>query len=64
MAGFEVQEWRKEDYLITTDAEKQDIAAIHRYLTRSTWAAGIDRETVAISVQITLISGFFTKKPK
>lgn len=59
MAGFEVQEWCKEDYLITTDAEKQDITAIHRYLTRSTWAAGIDRETVAISVQNSLNFGLF-----
>lgn len=33
MASFDVQEWRKENYLVTTDAEKQDIAAIHRYLT-------------------------------
>ncbi|APG17374.1 N-acetyltransferase [Kosakonia radicincitans DSM 16656] len=53
------QEWRKEGYLITTDKEKQDIAAIHRYLTRSTWAAGIDRETVAISVQNSLNFGLF-----
>jgi len=59
MASFDVQEWRKENYLVTTDAEKQDIAAIHRYLTRSTWAVGIDRETVAISVQNSLNFGLF-----
>ncbi|SCC68547.1 GNAT family N-acetyltransferase [Kosakonia oryziphila] len=54
-----VHEWHKDGFLITTDVEKQDITEIHCYLTRSTWAAGIDRETVALSVQNSLNFGLF-----
>ncbi|SFT52524.1 Predicted N-acetyltransferase YhbS [Kosakonia arachidis] len=54
-----VQEWHKDGFLISTDVEKQDITEIHRYLTRSTWAPGIDRETVALSVQNSLNFGLF-----
>lgn len=52
-------EWEKEGYLISTDPSKLDVAAIHRYLTRSTWAAGIDEETVSLSVQNSLNFGIF-----
>ncbi len=54
-----VQQWCKDDYLITTDRARMDIEAIHRYLTRSTWAAGIDGETVALSVENSLNFGLF-----
>lgn len=52
-------EWEKEGYLISTDPSKLDVPAIHRYLTRSTWAAGIDEETVSLSVQNSLNFGMF-----
>lgn len=52
-------EWEKEGYLISTDPSKLDVPAIHRYLTRSTWAAGIDEETVSLSVQNSLNFGIF-----
>lgn len=38
--------WTKDTYLITTDFQKLDIPAIHAYLTRSSWAPGIDEQTV------------------
>ena len=59
MDELAIQEWRKEDYLISTDKTKLDISAIHRYLTRSTWAEGIDEETVFNSVQHSLNFGVF-----
>lgn len=52
-------EWEKEGYLISTDPSKLDVPAIHHYLTRSTWAAGIDEETVSLSVQNSLNFGIF-----
>lgn len=52
-------EWEKEGYLISTDHNKLDVPAIHQYLTRSSWAAGIDKETVSLSVQNSLNFGIF-----
>lgn len=44
---------------ITTDPQKMDIIAIHQFLTRSTWAAGISLETVQLSVTHSLCFGLF-----
>lgn len=54
-----VYEWRTNPYLISTDKEKSDQKAIHEYLTRSTWAAGIDINTVAVSIQNSLTFGVY-----
>lgn len=42
----EVCNWSKDQYQITTDINQVDIAAVHAYLTRSSWAPGIDEQTV------------------
>ncbi len=39
-------EWKREDYLISTDPALLDLDVIHGFLTRSTWSTGIPRETV------------------
>jgi GNAT superfamily N-acetyltransferase len=39
-------EWKREDYLISSNPALLDLEVIHGFLTRSTWAAGIPRETV------------------
>lgn len=54
-----VHEWEQEGYLISTDHDKLDVPAIHRYLTRSTWAAGIDEGTVSTSIQNSLNFGVY-----
>jgi GNAT superfamily N-acetyltransferase len=38
--------WTKETYRITTDVGQIDFPAVHAYLTRSSWAPGIDPKTV------------------
>lgn len=43
-------ETRMDDYLITTDAAKIDVKAVHDYLNRSYWAAGIPKEVVEKSI--------------
>lgn len=55
----EIYEWRKNSYLVSTDREKLDVKAIHRYLTRSTWAKGINLDTVATSIENSLIFGIY-----
>jgi len=45
-----IHEWRRNNYLVTTDREKLDVSAIHQYLTRSTWAKGIELNIVSASI--------------
>ncbi|WP_336748970.1 GNAT family N-acetyltransferase [Pantoea vagans] len=54
-----VFEWRNSSYLLSTDKKKLDHEAIHQYLTRSTWAAGIDMNTVAVSIDNSLTFGVY-----
>ena len=51
--------WTKDTYLITTDFQKLDIPAIHAYLTRSSWAPGIDEQTVRAGAENSLNFGLF-----
>jgi GNAT superfamily N-acetyltransferase len=44
---------------ISTDRERQDVDAIHAYLTRSYWAAGISKARVAKSLDESLCFGLF-----
>ena len=55
----EIREWYKDDDLVSTDKEKLDIQAIHQYLTRSTWAKGIDLDTVSASIENSLNFGVY-----
>lgn len=59
MSISEKHEWHKDNYLISTDREKLDIQAIHRYLTRSTWAKGIDLSIVGASIENSLNFGVY-----
>jgi GNAT superfamily N-acetyltransferase len=54
------QEYRRGNFLISTDPAKLDIAAIHAFLTRGYFdTEGIDQETVARSVQGSLCFGVY-----
>ncbi|HYL57392.1 MAG TPA: GNAT family N-acetyltransferase [Candidatus Acidoferrales bacterium] len=46
-------------FLISTDRSKLDLDAIHRFLTRSYWAAGIPRATIERSVENSLCFGVY-----
>ncbi|WP_420912704.1 GNAT family N-acetyltransferase [Chimaeribacter arupi] len=52
-------EWLCPPYRISTDPAQLDITAIHAFLTRSSWAAGIDRGTVQQSVAHSLNFGLY-----
>lgn len=56
---LEKNEWRKDNYLISTDRKKLDVQAIHRYLTRSTWAKGINQSIVGASIENSLCFGVY-----
>lgn len=50
-------EYTRDRFTVTTDKSRFDIHAVHEYLTSSTWAPGIDRETVRLSVENSLCFG-------
>ena len=51
--------WEKGVYKVTTDQSEMDINAIHAYLTRSSWAQGIDIDTVRKAIEYSLNFGLF-----
>lgn len=54
-----VQEWRRGDYLVSTDKRRVDLAVVHGFLTTSYWAAGIPLETVRRSIEHSLVFGVY-----
>lgn len=44
----------KDKFIVTTDPTFFQLEAIHDYLSQSSWAHGIDAETVRISIQNSL----------
>jgi GNAT superfamily N-acetyltransferase len=52
-------EIRRGDYVISTDPARLDLDAIYGYLSRSYWAAGRPRESVARSLQHSLCFGLY-----
>jgi GNAT superfamily N-acetyltransferase len=51
--------WTKENYRVSTDDALLQLDVIHDGLTRSTWAAGIDKATVAQAMQHSLNFGLY-----
>ncbi len=47
-------EWRRDDYLITTDPARLDLAVVHGFLTSCYWAKGIPLEVVRRSIEHSL----------
>ena len=47
-------EWRRGEYLITTDPARVDLAVVHGFLSESYWAKGIPLETVRRAVEHSL----------
>jgi GNAT superfamily N-acetyltransferase len=45
------REWRRGEYLISTDRSLLDLQVIHGYLSTSYWAAGVPEEVVGRSIE-------------
>ncbi|HEX2714816.1 MAG TPA: GNAT family N-acetyltransferase [Candidatus Acidoferrales bacterium] len=55
-----IQEYRKEQFLITTDRAKLDVDSIHAFLSQSFWdSKGISRETVERAIGKSLCFGVY-----
>lgn len=53
------QEYRKGEYVISTDRARLDLDVIHGFLAESYWAKGIPREVVARSIENSLCFGIY-----
>ena len=53
------QEWRRGEYIISTDKRRLDLSVVHGFLTSSYWAAGIPIEIVKKSIEHSLSFGVY-----
>lgn len=51
---MERTEWRRDEYLLSTDKSKIDVEAVHHFLSQSYWAQNIPREVVQKSIDNSL----------
>jgi N-acetylglutamate synthase-like GNAT family acetyltransferase len=58
---MEIMEWKKDEYLISTDKSKIDLNAVHHFLSQSYWAEGIPKDTVKRSIDNSLCFGIYRK---
>ena len=52
-------EYRRGEFLISTDRERLNLNVVHGFLTNCYWAKGIPRETVARSIEHSLCFGIY-----
>jgi GNAT superfamily N-acetyltransferase len=51
--------WRRDGYLISTDASMLDLEVVHDYLSRSYWATGVPEDVVRRSIENSLCFGVY-----
>jgi len=56
---MELTEWKKGNYIISTDKSKIDVPIVHNFLSHSYWAGQIPRETVKESIENSLCFGIY-----
>jgi len=52
-------EYRRAEFLISTDRERLNLDVVHGFLTNSYWAKGISREVVERSIEHSLCFGIY-----
>lgn len=53
------QEWRREEYVLSTDPARLDLGMVHFFLKNSYWASGVPREVLERSVENSLVFGLY-----
>lgn len=56
---MKIEEFTRDNYLISTDIQKLDLAIIHNFLTNSYWSKGITIEKVKRSIEHSLCFGVY-----
>jgi len=58
-----VLEWRRAEFLISTDRKRLSLDVVHDFLTNCYWAKGISRDVVARSIEHSLCFGIYDESP-
>lgn len=58
-AAAEIVEYRRGEFVISTDPGRLDLDVIHNFLTNCYWAQGVPREVVARSIEHALCFGVY-----
>jgi len=56
---MENSEWKRNEYLISTDRSKIDLDMLHDFLSQTYWAEGIPKDIVSKSVENSLCFGVY-----
>src|SRR5271155_4563345 len=56
-----VMEYRRGEFLVSTDPERLSLDVVHGFLTNCYWAKGIPREVVARSIERSLCFGIYVE---
>jgi GNAT superfamily N-acetyltransferase len=59
VASETVMEYRRDEFLISTDRDRLSLDVVHGFLTNCYWAKGIPREVVARSIEHALCFGIY-----
>jgi N-acetylglutamate synthase-like GNAT family acetyltransferase len=54
-------EYRRDEFVLSTNRERLNLGVIHSFLTESYWARGISKEIVARSIENSLCFGVYTR---
>lgn len=57
-----IQEWQRDEYVISTDVNRLDLTVIHPFLANSYWAEELPLEIVQRSIQNSLVFGLYKGK--
>jgi GNAT superfamily N-acetyltransferase len=57
-----MMEWKKDGFTVSTDRQKLDRDAIHRFLAGSYWARGIPRDVVDRSIENSVCFGLYAEE--
>jgi len=57
----QAKEYRKGEFMVSTDPEMIDMEVVHGFLTQCYWAKGIPREVVARSIENSLCFGVYAE---
>jgi len=57
--GTDIREWRRGEFLVSTDRARLDLNVVHGFLTNCYWAKGISRELVDRSIEHSLCFGIY-----
>jgi len=57
-----IQEWQRDEYVISTDINRLDLDVVHQFLVNSYWSEGLPFEVLERSIQHSLVFGLYEQR--